>query len=139
VQDAWGYTLDMLSRFFDRIRTATSEKRLEPPPTGSLLELAAGEVPESVVAFIGTYLELARLLGQRTGEMHLALATDTEDRNFSPEPFTPFSQRALYQSMRNLTAENLQLLRHSLSTLPEDVREIAKKVAGLENEILKRL
>jgi maltose alpha-D-glucosyltransferase / alpha-amylase len=138
-QDAWGYTLDMLSRYFDRVRTAGADKRLEPPPNWSLLQLAAGDVPESVVAFIGTYLELARLLGQRTGEMHLALAADPQDRDFSPEPFTPFYQRALYQSMRNLTTENMELLRHNLSALPESLRADAKKVAALEKDILQRL
>jgi maltose alpha-D-glucosyltransferase/alpha-amylase len=138
-QDAWGYTLDMLGRYFDRIRSSPAEKGPEPAPNSSLLQLAAGDVPESVVALIGTYLELARLLGQRTGEMHLALAADPQEREFAPEPFTPFYQRGLYQSMRNLTAEQMQLLRHNLGTLPEPVRDDAQKIASLEHEILKRL
>ena len=138
-QDAWAYTLDMLSRYFDRIRTAATQRRLDPQVSGSLLQLAANEVPETVVGLIGTYVELARLLGQRTAEMHQALAADTQNRDFMPEPFTPFYQRALYQSMRNLTAETLELLRHNLSALPESVYPDARKVAGLENDILKRL
>jgi maltose alpha-D-glucosyltransferase/alpha-amylase len=137
-QDAWGYTLDMLGRYFDRMRSAPVEKRLESPSNWSLLQLAAGDVPESIVALIGTYLELARRLGQRTGEMHLALSADPQDRDFAPEPFTPFYQRALYQSMRNLATENLQLVRHKLGALPETIRADAKKLISLENEILKR-
>src|ERR1044071_3944735 len=71
--------------------------------------------------------------------MHLELAADSQHREFAPEPFTPFYQRALYQSMRNLTAENLELLRRQLGTLPENIRGEARKVTSLENEILKRL
>jgi maltose alpha-D-glucosyltransferase/alpha-amylase len=138
-QDTWGYTLDMLGRYFDRIRTVPAEKRGESAPKSSLLQLAAEDVPEAVVAQIGTYLELARLLGQRAAEMHLALAADPRDREFAPEPFSPFYQRALYQSMRNLTAENLQLLRDNFGTLPEIIHADARKVLSLEKEILKRL
>ena len=138
-QDGWAYTLDLLSRYFDRVRTAQTGKRLEPQASESLLGLASSEVPDNIVALIGTYLELARLLGQRTGEMHLALAADSGDQDFAPEPFTPFYQRALYQSMRNLLAENLELLRLSLAKLPEDIRADAQKVASLEEVLLKRL
>jgi maltose alpha-D-glucosyltransferase / alpha-amylase len=104
-----------------------------------LLALAERQPPEPVVALIGTYLELARLLGQRTGEMHLALASDHERREFAPEPFTLFYQRARFQSMRNLAVQNLQSLRRHLPTLAEPVRAQAQKVAALEPDILKRL
>ena len=57
-------------------------------------------------ALIGTYLENADLLGRRTAELHLALASDREDPAFAPEPFTSLYQRSLYQSMRNQTARS---------------------------------
>jgi maltose alpha-D-glucosyltransferase/alpha-amylase len=138
-QNAWAYTLDMLSRYFDRIHTTPEQTRIDPHSDGSLLDMADEAAPEAVVGLIGTYLELARLLGQRTAEMHLALASDPENRDFAPEPFTPFYQRGLFQSMRNLTVFNLQLLRRHLDRLSAPVRAEAEKVAGLESEILKRL
>jgi maltose alpha-D-glucosyltransferase/alpha-amylase len=88
---------------------------------------------------LGTYLESARLLGQRTGEMHLALASEPENRDFAPEPFTPFYQRALFQSMRNLTVQNFGFLRRNLSRVPEPTRSLADRVAGLEGTLLQRL
>src|SRR4051794_13807904 len=103
---------------------------------GSILALAEREVPEAVVGLIGTYLESARLLGQRTGEMHLALSSDSENRDFAPEPFTPFYQRSLYQSMRNLAVQNLYLIRQAILRLPDSVRPQAEAVAALENRIL---
>jgi maltose alpha-D-glucosyltransferase/alpha-amylase len=138
-QDAWVYTIDMLSRFFDRARTSPAEIKLEPLAQGSILELAGREAPEAVVALIGTYVELARLLGMRSAELHLALASDDENRDFAPEPFTPFYQRALFQSMRNLAVQSLQRLRSSANDLPAMAAPAAKKIIGFEGEMIKRL
>jgi maltose alpha-D-glucosyltransferase/alpha-amylase len=80
-----------------------------------------------------------RLLGQRTGELHLALASHPEDPLFAPEPFTPFYQRSLYQSMRNLSQETFDRLRRHLPALAEDSRAEAEKVSALKAELLKRL
>jgi maltose alpha-D-glucosyltransferase/alpha-amylase len=138
-QDAWAYTLDLLSRYFDRVRTVPAETRMESPAEVSLLRMAEVEPSEAVVGLIGTYIELARLLGQRTGEMHLALASEATDRNFAPEPFTPFYQRALFQSMRNLAVQILQQLRRSLGQIPAESQARAERVGGLEPQVLKRL
>jgi maltose alpha-D-glucosyltransferase/alpha-amylase len=96
------------------------------------------EPSEAVVALVGTYLESARLLGQRTGELHLALSSETEDPAFVPEPFTPFYQRGLYQSMRNLGVQTFQTLRQSLSRVPETERALAEEALRRQPEILER-
>ncbi|HZR17132.1 MAG TPA: maltose alpha-D-glucosyltransferase [Verrucomicrobiae bacterium] len=138
-QDAWGYTLDLLSRYFDRARTASSEVR---PQEGEILpvtQLSQREVPGPILRLIGTYSELARLLGQRTAELHLALASETEDPAFAPEPFTPFYQRALFQSMRNLAIRNLDQLRRAIERVPESVRPDAHQLLGQQSTIIKLL
>jgi len=139
VQDAWGYTLDLLSRYFDRVRTVPAEARVDPLSVDSVLDLSQRESPESVVGLIGTYTELARLLGQRTAEMHLALGRDQQNRDFAPEPFTPFYQRALFQSMRNLAVRNLDQLRRAMDRLPEAIRPEAAQVVASQSDIVKRL
>jgi maltose alpha-D-glucosyltransferase/alpha-amylase len=55
----------------------------------------------------------ARLLGQRTAELHLALASETEDREFRPEPLTPADVEAVVGRIR----EHLELVRPSLGVL----------------------
>ena len=55
--------------------------------------------PTRAKSSVETYLAAAELLGQRTAEMHLALASDASDPAFAPEPFTMDSQQALEQSM----------------------------------------
>lgn len=137
--DAWVHTLDTLSRYFERVRTLPTESKMVPQVTGSLMELAVKELPPALTTMLGTFTESARLLGRRTGEMHLALGADLDNKDFAPEPFTPFYQRSLYQSMRNLAVQNMQLLRRRLSTIDLPTRPVADRVLALESEMLKRL
>ncbi len=137
-QDAWEYTLDSLGRYYERVGSLNDEAEQETRVDGSLLDWAETELPAHVPERIGTYLESARLLGERTAAMHLALASDKEDNNFCPEPFTPFYQRSLYQSLRNQAVSSLVLLRKRLKNLPKEVHDPAAKVAAAESEILKR-
>ncbi|MDB6033238.1 MAG: trehalose synthase [Verrucomicrobiales bacterium] len=137
-KDAWPYTLDMLGRFFERVRTLPPNSKGKLIEKASLLNLASREVPDAVSDLVGTFLELALILGQRTGELHLALASDTENRDFAPEPFTPFYQRALFQSMRNLVVQNVQLLRTKLETLPAEVQPFAEKAITSQAALLEQ-
>ena len=134
--DAWRYTLDTLGRYYERVLTEKA-----PPPTvprRGLLELAEEEMPPLAQELIGPYLESARLLGQRTAEFHLALASAPEDPALAPEPFTTLYQRSLYQSMRSQLRQTMDLLRKRLKDLPEALREDAQKLLGREDEILQR-
>jgi maltose alpha-D-glucosyltransferase/alpha-amylase len=127
--DAWRQTLDSLSQYFDR--TATLPIGQADSDAGSPISLA--------VESIGPYLENVKLLGKRTAELHLALASDESNPDFAPEPFTILYQRSLYQSMRNHTGKALLLLRKSLTTLPPgDVVEDALRVLDLEKEVFAR-
>jgi maltose alpha-D-glucosyltransferase/alpha-amylase len=79
------------------------------------------------------------LLGRRTAEMHAALAGDQRDSNFVPEPFTPFDQRSLYQSLRRTTAKTLQLLRDKLEQLPPGARSDAQDLLNREQTLMNSL
>jgi maltose alpha-D-glucosyltransferase/alpha-amylase len=95
--------------------------------------------PPETVALLGAFAEHARLLGQRTGELHAALATDHGQKDFAPEAFTPFYQRSLYQSMRNRAVEVLGALKSATKELPNDTRELATQVLALQQTIIARL
>ncbi|MCA1711926.1 MAG: phosphotransferase, partial [Actinobacteria bacterium] len=86
----------------------------------------------------GTYLQTIEILGTRTAQLHLALASDLEDPAFAPEPFTTLYQRSLYQSMRNLTRKSFQLLRRQLSKLDEPERVHAERLVAREGDVLER-
>jgi len=104
--DAWAYTLAQLERYLEH-------------PTA-----------------LAQYLERAALLGQRTAELHLALASDPEDPAFAPVPSTMLDQRSVYQSVRSQATQALSLLRRPL---PEALQAEATLVLGLEGELLGRL
>jgi maltose alpha-D-glucosyltransferase/alpha-amylase len=137
--DAWTFTLDAVDRYFERILVLPPERRTPPADGGSLLALAQrDEVPAEAQSPIGAYSRAAWLLGKRTAEMHLALASGEEDPAFAPEPFTPFYRRSLYQSMRTQTEQSLGLLRRRLSRLPEELQADAERLAARQDEVLGR-
>jgi maltose alpha-D-glucosyltransferase/alpha-amylase len=136
--DAWSYTQDSLARYFDEIlarQLDANEPALKPRP---LLELAKEQVPEFARDAFGSFLPSMRLLGQRTGELHRALASDAKDPAFAPEPFTALDRRSLYQSMRTSADQSLNLLGKRLKDLPEPLRANAEKVLKLKNVIFAR-
>jgi maltose alpha-D-glucosyltransferase/alpha-amylase len=133
---AWEYTLDALSRYYDRVTTWIDQDRPAPPATAGLLSLWHQQIPPDASNAIGTYLESARLLGTRTAEFHLALASEPENRDFAPESFTPHYQRALFQAMRGLAVENLRQVRQQMKILPAEILPLAQRVAELEPAIV---
>ena len=134
--DAWQYTLDSLEHYLQNV-VAHPTVQVPPVPRRHLLSLLR-EPPQLAMETIGPYLSSAQLLGQRTAELHLALASASDDPAFAPEPFSFMYQTSLYQSMRSFTAQVFQLLRDRSGSLPSDIRERALKVLELEKEIADR-
>ncbi len=136
---AWAYTTDVLGRFFERVLTVPGPVPEDLLPDRPLLDLVEHDVPGRAHEFLGGFLAAAGLLGQRTGELHLALASVKDDPAFAPEPFTALYQRSLYQSVRTQTRQAFELLRRRVGTLPDEVRADAAAVLGHEQELLQRL
>lgn len=111
-------------------------------PLESNLAAAAGSPLLSERAFaahlIGSYLVNAQRLGQRTAELHLALASDASDPAFAPEPFTTFYQRSIYQYDRNISGRVFLLLRDRLRHLPEEAQPLAQQVLDRQQHYLDR-
>jgi maltose alpha-D-glucosyltransferase/alpha-amylase len=136
--DAWRYTLDHLGDFYEHCSTVGEIPPSFSPPARHLLELVAHELPLGPRELVGSYLASARLLGQRTGELHVALASDGNDPDFAPEPFTPFYRRSVYQSMRTAADRTLTLLRERIKNLPDEIRGEAEKILTFRSEIFGR-
>jgi maltose alpha-D-glucosyltransferase/alpha-amylase len=137
--NAWEFTLDQLARYFEDVDARPLESDTVQVAPGTPLDLVELELPPLVSELVGPYLEIARLLGQRTAELHLALASDPEDPAFAAEPFTSLYQRSLYQSMRNSTQRNLPLLREKLGELSGPTAAEAAALLAREEEILEAL
>jgi maltose alpha-D-glucosyltransferase / alpha-amylase len=140
--DAWSHTLDMLSTYFERALAHDANKKSDELTVSqvnkSLLSLSEEDITVTATELIGPYLESARLIAQRTAEMHLALSSETKDPIFAPEPFTDFYRQALYHQMLGLTNHSFQLLRKRQKALPEAAQEDAARVLELEGAVRKR-
>jgi maltose alpha-D-glucosyltransferase/alpha-amylase len=107
--DGWDYTLRYLERFLEEQRTAV------------------GPVPTAAAAH-GGFLALAATLGQRTAELHVALARRTGDPAFDPEPISAsdiatFKTRATHEAQATLS-----LLQERLAQLPAAAQGDAQAV-----------
>jgi maltose alpha-D-glucosyltransferase/alpha-amylase len=136
--DAWSYTLDQVEQFFERVlepRDAPHELSIA---RGNPLALVDQELPPLVFE-IGSYLETARVLGQRSAELHRALASDPDDPEFAPEPFSSLYQRSLYQAIRTGAVRALDLLRDRLPHLPEQSNSEARALLERRESLLEAI
>jgi maltose alpha-D-glucosyltransferase/alpha-amylase len=136
--DAWDLTLDAVTEYFERAATLSDSPTMVDASTRALLAHAEDNGSDRARAFIGPFLEEARLLGQRTGDMHVVLAGADNDAAFAPEPFTMFYQRSLYQSMRNLSGRVMQQLRGRVDAMDGSTQGAAHEVLSLEPAIMRR-
>jgi len=138
--DAWTFTLDQLKSYYDYI-LSNKDKMTKAPRTSLIFfNEAFEEIPENFSThFDGFYHEMIKLLGQRTGELHLELARESENQSFSSEPFSLLYQRSLYQSMSASVRKVWDMFNKNAHTLPESIRKEANLILGQKKQIIKQL
>ncbi len=122
--DGWGWTLEELSRYFESVANC-------PPPSsvGKPAELGApNEIPAEAREHAGIYLEAAQLLGRRTGELHVALATPTDNQAFSAERFTMHELAGEHERIVAQAEAALETLASGMERVPAELREDASKL-----------
>ena len=136
---AWELTRRELVRFYERVLTAPFKDSVPALPHAPVVRLADQQHSHAIDEAIGpAYLEQARLLGKRTAEMHLALASAPEDPAFAAEAYSALDRRSLYQSFRNQVGRVMRTLRSQLPRLPVHTLELAQRVLAHERETLDR-
>ena len=124
--DAWRYAVRTLSAFYQKAGDA-------PQPFLS----ASQEPSEFAEESMAQLLAQIGLLGKRTAELHLALASDSGDPAFAPEPFTKEFQNRLATSFAELTSGTLRLLRQRLASVPIEYKDRAMEIAEREQDIVR--
>lgn len=114
--DGWAYTLAYLQRYLELRRTSS-----EP-------------VPQDVH---GAYLALARTLGRRSAELHLAFTTPCNDPAFQPEPLgaadmAAYREDALAEAHATFAALEAALPQFSGATLDDARAVLAARRALVE-------
>ena len=136
--DAWEYMLEKLDKIFHNLK----EKGINIdvlPTTEMFLRLPLKDVPHEIIDWAGLdiFLKMQKL-AQRTAEMHIALGSEFEDNNFTPQHFNMdyevwLKNRLLYQFQNRLnTVEN------NMHKLKGETLKLAKQFLEQKNEIRKR-
>jgi maltose alpha-D-glucosyltransferase/alpha-amylase len=133
--DAWSYTLDSIGRYFESILSdsGAASQIAKTASNEPLLALTSKPSPDIAHALIGVYLADAEVLGKRTAQLHLALASRSDIPAFAPEPITPHYQRSIYQHIRTQIVQTMQLLRRRAKGNPA-----ADELLQREEELQKR-
>jgi maltose alpha-D-glucosyltransferase / alpha-amylase len=136
--DGWKWTVEEIERYYENCAPI-------PFPEGAmddgrdLFDLSEQPVSEVARDNVGIYLDSAATLGRRTAELHLALASPSDDPAFAPEPLTVEDLLTMKTEWREQAVRAFDLLKDSVSHLPDDVIEPAGLVLGRRREILERL
>ncbi|MBI2312337.1 MAG: maltose alpha-D-glucosyltransferase [Betaproteobacteria bacterium] len=115
--DGWTYTLGYLDRYFEHHRAGIA-------PTGDPAEIH------------GAYLALMRTLGQRTAELHLALAARSGNPAFDPEEAGPSDIASWRDAVREEAAATLELLARRREAVPQSARADADAVLARRAALL---
>jgi len=146
--DGYSYFLERINNFIERIvagqKGILAGQKEGPSPEERLGTLANPQgfeqLPENIQTLLGApAAEQARLIGVRTAEMHLALASGTALKDFKPEPFSLHYQRSLFSSMQSLVRETYQNMSRYKAKLPADLQERTEQIAAYRPELLARL
>jgi maltose alpha-D-glucosyltransferase/alpha-amylase len=116
--DGWAFTMDYLARFLSQLRDGD-----------------ARAAPDAH----GVFVALMQVLGQRTAELHAALALRTGDPAFDPEPLTAQDVESLREHARTEANSTWELLRLRMADLPAAAQEDARSLLDRQDEALARI
>ena len=136
--NGWQVTIDELGRYFDRRIGRPAPTATRDDANAWLMDRGAAP-PDEVRDAIGTYLTTAEVLGRRTGELHVQVASASEaEEAFVPEPYTGSDIKSTADGMRRHAEAQLALLERTLDRLDEPKRVLAHAVLGAREELVGR-
>jgi maltose alpha-D-glucosyltransferase / alpha-amylase len=133
--DAWRYTLESLSGFFER---ALANGRPPASDTYHPMALASEELPAAARQTIGEYIESARLLGNRTALMHAALANPSSGPDFAPQSVSLEYAQHLHHEMLEQAQTTFELLDDKLKMLSGEAAEDARNLLAARSRVRDR-
>jgi maltose alpha-D-glucosyltransferase / alpha-amylase len=133
--DAWRLTLDALDRFYDGVLSASPRVDVPMIDSGSLVQRARQAPSDKIIDWVGAYMDRVRLLGMRTAELHVVLASETTDPLFAPELYDIMHQQSMYGSVSAGMARTFDLLRSRMPQLTLEARAVAEQVLARDAEI----
>jgi maltose alpha-D-glucosyltransferase/alpha-amylase len=122
--DGYSFMRERITNYIDRILARGKENPDTAERLGELADpVSFDDLPDPVKLLLGSHAaEEAKLIGERTGELHLALHDLSFEKDFIPEDFSLHYQRSLFSSMQSLVREGYSHLEKAedLSPLVKD-------------------
>ncbi|TDH24162.1 maltose alpha-D-glucosyltransferase [Segetibacter sp. 3557_3] len=137
--DGYSFMLTRIDNYIERILSADKQTLESLPSLGTLTDpLPYDQLPVELQELLGANAsEQVKLIGTRTAQMHLALASGTSLKEFAAEDFSLHYQRSLFSSMQSLVRETYEN-RHVDNT-PENAREDLQEILGRRQDVLETL
>jgi maltose alpha-D-glucosyltransferase / alpha-amylase len=136
--DGWTHATDEVKRFYELVQP----RPVPPdPPPAAYADLAAAEPPKGIREVMSGYLRTALTLGQRTGEMHIALASDASDQAFAPETFEKKDLDAITAGTIGQAQRALDALEKALSgeSLPPELVARAEDLLNARERVFEQI
>jgi maltose alpha-D-glucosyltransferase/alpha-amylase len=138
--DVWQLMVDSVGSFYEEVAAQEAPTDGQGPASvAGILEMARSEPDPLAAEKIGEFLDVARLLGTRTAQLHASLGARTDDPAFAAQPFSTLHQRSVFQTLRNQATATLGLLRKRVDSLPPEIREQATQAVELAPAVQARL
>jgi maltose alpha-D-glucosyltransferase/alpha-amylase len=131
--DGWKWFHEQLAGFLSSVADLPAPLESAAP---SLLSMH--EPTEAALKHAGPSIEAAALLGRRTAEMHLALATPTSDSAFAAEPFTGEDLAREAHRIEGEIATTLEALKFKICALDDDTAGDAGLLLSRRRELIVR-
>ena len=128
--DGWVWTLDELGRFYEQVVSCPP-----PPAAADLLSMDAAPAGKEILEQAALYLDAAQLLGHRTAELHLALATATDNSAFSVEPYGEEDLISERERIRWQATTSLDALQAAMPQLTAETASLAAALLQARNRI----
>ncbi len=131
--DGWEWFLQRLAEFFAAVSPLPA-----PAPVASPGFLVNSELREEILEHAAESLRAATLLGRRTAEMHLALATPTADPAFAAERFTGEALARDARLIESQIASTFEALKAKLPTLKDTLADQAALLLSRRLDLIGR-
>jgi maltose alpha-D-glucosyltransferase / alpha-amylase len=121
--DCWGPIVDALERYLEEVLLMQPEEDVD---------------AEEAAVYVHP-LNLSVRLGQRTAEMHQALAIDTDDPAFAREPITTNDMTRWLDAAMVEANTALDELAHNLHRIDERIRPLVDQLLACRSDVASRL
>ena len=131
--DGWAWFLEELRGFYGKVAEQQGAPEIAAPTFAD-----AQRAPEKFRKLAGNAMDAARLLGQRTAEMHLALSSSKSDPAFAPEKTTSEDLETLARQVEAQIRSALDALKSKFATVDDGTSDSAAFLLSQRTKLVER-